>query len=311
MSKGNPEQPTAQAPRGHSSPNRVEVGGDGQQGPQSPGTPRPQSPGTPGLRDQPVGNGTQDRTPTGTANNAPASKPQSHEPTGPNGQSRESYGEQRATAPAAAGTARPGAADGSPQSPGTAPRPQPTAGGRPGGSPNPPSTQQRHEPAQQTQQKQGPTQGSSQTTQPTHVPSPPGQQRPQAPAGDQAASASAPAQPRTQAPPNPGTPPAQRAPGAVPVWDPPQLPAARQSVWSRLGFGRKGDQPEVDPTAQPAQQQPAAPMTQPPPTSPAGMTESTAQAGPVAPAGRRLVRRSSSARRLETSPVPQLARGPR
>ena len=192
MSKGNPEQPTAQAPRGHSSPNRVEVRGDGQQGPQSPGTPRPQSPGTPGLRDQPVGNGTQDRTPTGTANNALASKPQSHEPTGPNGQSRESYGEQRATAPAGTGAARPGAAGGSPQSPGTAPGPQPTADGRPSGSPNPPSTQQRHEPAQQTQQKQGPTQGSSQTTQPRHVPSPPGQQRPQAPAGDQAASASGP-----------------------------------------------------------------------------------------------------------------------
>ena len=103
-----------------------------------------------------------------------------------------------------------------------------------------------------------------QTTQPRHVPSPPGQQRPQALAGDQAANASAPAQPRTQAPPNPGTPPALQAPGAVPVWDPPQLPAARQSVWSRLGFGRKGDQPEADPTAQPAQQQPAAPMTQRP-----------------------------------------------
>ena len=273
MSKGNPEQPTAQAPRGYSSPNRVEARGDGQQGaPQSPGTPRPQSPGTPGLRDQPVGNGTQDRTPTATAT--------------PNGQSRESSGEQRATAPAGAGAARPGAAGGSPQSPGTAPRPQPTAGGRPGGSPNPPSTQQRHEPAQQTQQKQGPTQGSSQTTQPKQVPSPQGQARPQAPAGDQAASASAPPQPRTQAPPNPGTPPAQQAASAVQVWDPPQLPAARQSMWSRLGFGRKGDEPEVNPTAQPAQQQPATPMTQPPPpTSPRGTTGSTAQAGPVAPAG--------------------------
>ena len=116
MNKGNPEQPTAQAPRGHSSPNRVEVREDGQQGvPQSPGTPRPQSPGTPGQRDQSGGNGTQDRTPTATAT--------------PNGQSKESHGEQRATA--SAGAARPGAAGGSPQSPGTAPRPQPTAGGRP------------------------------------------------------------------------------------------------------------------------------------------------------------------------------------
>ena len=123
MSKGNPEQPTAQAPRGHSSPNRVEVRGDGQQGPQSPGTPRPQSPGTPGLRDQPVGNGTQDRTPTATANNALASKVQGQGPTGPNGQSRESSGEQRATAPAGTGAARPGAAGGSPLSPRDCPRP--------------------------------------------------------------------------------------------------------------------------------------------------------------------------------------------
>ena len=85
MSKGNPEQPTAQASRGHSSPNRVEVRGDGQQGPQSPGTPRPQSPGTPGLRDQPVGNGTQDRTPTGTANMRPlrSPEPRAHRPERP------------------------------------------------------------------------------------------------------------------------------------------------------------------------------------------------------------------------------------
>ena len=93
VSKGNAEQPTAQAPRGHSSPNRVEVSGDGQQGaPQSPGTPRPQSPATPGLRDQSLGNGTQDRTPTGTANNSPASKAQGQEPTSSNGQSKESLG---------------------------------------------------------------------------------------------------------------------------------------------------------------------------------------------------------------------------
>ena len=100
MSKGNAEQPTAQAPRGHSSPNRVEVSGDGQQGaPQSPGTPRPQSPGTPGPRDQSLGNGTRDRTPTGTANNSPAAKAEAQEPTRPNGQIKESHGEQRATAP--------------------------------------------------------------------------------------------------------------------------------------------------------------------------------------------------------------------
>jgi len=58
VSKGNAERPTAQAPPGHSSPNHVEVTGDGRQGvPQSPGTPRPQSPDTPGPRDQSRGEG--------------------------------------------------------------------------------------------------------------------------------------------------------------------------------------------------------------------------------------------------------------
>src|SRR4029453_14466425 len=91
VSKGNAEQPTAQAPRGQSSPNRVEVRRGGRQGgPQSPGTPRPERPITPGPRDQPSGNGTQDRMPTAAAENSPTSKAQGQEPTSPNGQSKES-----------------------------------------------------------------------------------------------------------------------------------------------------------------------------------------------------------------------------
>ena len=91
VSKGNAEQPTAQAPRGQSSPTRVEVSAEVPQGaPQSPGTPRPQSPSSPGPRDQSGNNGPQDRTPTGAANNVPAAKVQGHEPASPNGQSKES-----------------------------------------------------------------------------------------------------------------------------------------------------------------------------------------------------------------------------
>ena len=71
MSKGNAEQPTAQVPRGQSSPTSVEVSAEGRQGgPQSPGTPRPQSPVTPDLQDQSE-NGPQERTATGAASNAP------------------------------------------------------------------------------------------------------------------------------------------------------------------------------------------------------------------------------------------------
>jgi hypothetical protein len=270
VSKGNAEQHTAQAPQSHSSPNRVEVSADGQQGaPQSPGTPRPQSPSTPGTRDQPSGNGTQDRTPTGTAKSSPSSKPQVQEPTSPNGQS--------------------------PQSPGTANRPQPTAGGRSGGAASPPPTQQKHqpgppiqqkhEPASPTPQKQGPPQGSSQTTQPKQVPSLPAQPRPDPQPGGQAASASTPAQLRPPSQPTTGTPHQLQTPGPIPVWDPPPPPAPKQSVWGRLGFGRKAEPLEAHSTAPPVQQQPGTPITQPPRTSPSGATPSVAQTGPVAPTG--------------------------
>ena len=108
MSKGNAEQPTAQVPRGQSSPTRVEVSAEGRQGgPQDPDTPRPQSPVTPGLQDQ-SGNGPQDRTGTGAANNAPAAtnaatnnaaaKVQDNEPVSPNGQSKEPRPQPTATA---------------------------------------------------------------------------------------------------------------------------------------------------------------------------------------------------------------------
>ena len=135
------------------------------------------------------------------------------------------------------------------------------------------------------------------------------QTAPQPQAG-QAASASAPAQPRTPSPPNPETAHTPQAPGAVPVWDPPPPPAPKQSVLARLGFGRKAEPPEASPTTQPGQQQPAAPATQPAPTSPGGTTASSAQTGPVLRRDRRLVRRSSSARRLETRLVHQPVQGP-
>ena len=318
MSKGNAEQPTAQAPRGHSSPNRVEVSGDGEQGaPQSPGTPRP-APGTlrrarlllvreinlaatarrtgrqqalPTIRPPRRPRLKSPRARTARAKSPPESNERPPPPTPPR--------------TGAAGESR------SPQPPGTAARPQPTAGGRPGGSPNPPSTQQKHEPGppiQQkhepglpTQQRQGPPQGPSQTTQPKQVPSAgsattatagraqaaeqlssPGAAADRWPGGERFSPGAA---SDTPSPPNPETAHTPQAPGAVPVWDPPPPPAPKQSVLARLGFGRKTEPPEASPTTQPGQQQPAAPATQPAPTSPGGTTASSAPTGPVPPAG--------------------------
>jgi hypothetical protein len=236
VSKGNAEQPTAQVPRGQSSPTPVEVSAEGRQGsPQSPGTPRPQSPATPGPRDQSENNGSQDRTPTGPANSGPAAKVQGHEPASPNGQSKESG-------------------------------PQPTAGGSPVESPNPPSNQQKQAAAPQTpqtQQKQAAApqkQGPSQTPQQEQVPNQP-QPRPQV--GGQAASAATQAQPRTPSSPTPGTPDARPAAGGgVPVWDPPQPQAPKQSIFARIGLGKKTEQPEAIPAAPPAQQGAAPPAQQ-------------------------------------------------
>ena len=238
MSNGNAEQPTAQAPRGHSSPNRVEVSEEGRQG-------------------------------------APASNAQGQERS--NGQSKELREEQLATAPAGAAAARAGAAGGttSPQSPGTAARPQPTSGARPGGSPSTPPVHQKQQPAQQTPQKQAPQpstqqkQGPSPTTQAAAsavaasstttatADRGPGRERFRS---DAAASSIVAA---------PGAPGARPAPGAVPVWDPPPPPAPKQGLWTRLGFGRKAERPEGN-TAAPPAQQPRVPPTQPAPTTPGG-----------------------------------------
>jgi Transmembrane domain of unknown function (DUF3566) len=267
VSKGNADQPTAQVPRGQSSPTRVEVSAEGRQGsPQSPGTPRPQSTATPGPQDQSGNNGPQDRTPTGAANNAPASKVEGSEPASPNGQSKE-------------------------------PRPQPTASGPPVASPSPSSIEQKQAPAPQTSQtqqkqaaapqKQGPSQtpqpkqGPSQTPQPKQAPN---QQQPRPQASSQAASATTQAQPPTPSVRTPGTPNARPAAGGIPVWDPPQPLAPKQPLFSRLGFGKKTEQPEVNPVAPPAQQTPA-PVTPPAPTSPSGATASSTQPAPVAGAG--------------------------
>jgi hypothetical protein len=288
VSKGNTEQPTAQVPGGQSSPTRVEVSAEARQGsPQSPGTPRPQSPATPGAGDQSGNNGPQDRTPTGAGNNAAPAKVQGQEAASPNGQSKE-------------------------------PRPEPTAGGRPVTSPNPSSIEQKQAPGPQTQQKQvappktqqkqaappptqqkqaappptqqkqaapPPKQGPSQTPQPKQVPHQPlpNQPQPRPQAGGQAASATTQAQPRTPSPRTPGTPDVRPAASGIPVWDPPQPLAPRHSIFGRLGFGKKTEQPDANPAAPPAQQAPA-PVTPPAPTSPSGATASTTQPGPVPPA---------------------------
>src|SRR4029453_7678921 len=90
VSKGNAEQPTAQVPRGQSSPTRVEVSAEGRQGsPQSPGTPRPQSPAPPGGGEKPGKNTPKDGPQTGAENNSPAAKVQGQEAASPNGQGKE------------------------------------------------------------------------------------------------------------------------------------------------------------------------------------------------------------------------------
>ena len=299
MSKGNAEQPTAQAPRGHSSPNRVEVSGDGQQGaPQSPGTPRPQSPGTPGPRDQSADAATARRTGRQQAlpTVRPPRRPQVQEPTSPNGQEPQ------------------------PAIPRNCHRPQPTAGGRPGGAPSPPPTQQKHRagaadpaetragvtnPAEDRGRRRGRRRQLSRSRCPLRRLSHDRNRRPGRPGRERFT----PAQLRTPSPPTTRDSHINPGPGALPVWDPPPPPAPKQSVLGRLGFGRKAEPPEAYPTAPPGQQQPATPITQPAPTSPGGATPSSAQTGPVHRQDRRLVRRSSSARRLETRLVPQPVRG--
>ena len=236
MSNGNAEQPTAQAPRGHSSPNRVEVSEEGRQG-----APRLECSAARRAR-------------TAGAKN-----------------SRE---EQLAKAPAGAAD-RPGCRGGGPTCPsllGLPPaRSRPLVRAREGLRGTPP-IHQKQQPAQQTPQKQAPQpstqqkQGPSPTTKPQQVQSPPSQPRPQPQTGGQAASASAQKQPRPS-PPSPGAPDARPASGAVPVWDPPPPPAPKEGLWTRLGFGRKAERPEGNAAAPPAQQ-PRVPPTQPAPTTP-------------------------------------------
>ena len=82
-------------------------------------------------------------------------------------------------------------------------------------------------------------------------------------------------------------------------------------VGARLGFGRKADQPEPNPTAQPGQQQAArSPRSRRQPHL-VGRPRRVLRQVQCLRGDRRLVRRSSSARRLETSPAIQPARGPR
>ena len=265
MSNGNVEHPTAQTPRGHNSPNGVEVSEEGRQG-------------------------------------APASNTQGQERS--NGQSREAREEQlAATRAGLAARARAAGATSTAEPPGPAARPQPaSAAGSPSTPPirqrNEPAQQtpQRQAPPPPTQQRQGASPPTQPRPQPRQVQSPPAQ-RPQQPKQTQSPPAQPAPQPQTggQTPntsaqaelPNPPSPPspppsARPAQGAVPVWDPPPPPAPKQGFLTRLGFGRKAERTEGGQAAAPVQQ-PRVTPTQPPPTTPGGANTPTVTTGPVAP----------------------------
>ncbi len=278
MSNGNVEQPTAQTPRGHNSPNGVEVSEEGRQG-------------------------------------APASNTQGQERS--NGQSREAREEQlAATRAGLAARARAAGATSTAQPPGPAARPQPaSAAGSPSTPPirqrNEPAQQtpQIQAPPPPTQQRQGaspPTQPRPQPPpaqrpqQPKQVQSPPAQPAPQPQTGGQAPNTSAQAElPNPPSPPS-APPSARPAQGAVPVWDPPPPPAPKQGFLTRLGFGRKAERPEGGQAAAPVQQ-PRVTPTQPPPTTPGGANTPTATTGPVAPSAQQAGKPTQPRRRPELS----------
>jgi hypothetical protein len=245
VSKGNAEQPSAQhpsveAPKGPSSPNRVEMGPQARQGVQ-------EHPPTRGPEDQSNGNGSekptgaenrsaaapqqrtpQERTPAGGAGSGPTAKPPDDVHKISNGQNKQSREEQLAAAQkGAAATATQGAGARTSAPPVQAKSAQP------------PSTQQRPQPQA---------------------------------AGGQPAAAPPQNQPPATAPgtpPAPNTGPAENpAPHAVPVWDPPPPPQPKQSLLARLGIAKKAAPPEDESAAPPVLQTPAAiPATAPPPTA--------------------------------------------
>ena len=239
MSNGNAEQPTAQAPRGHSSPNRVEVSEEGRQG-------------------------------------APASNAQGQESS--NGQSKELREEQLAKAPAGAAAARaverrvgppPRSLLGLPPV-----RSRPLVRAREGLRALRRSTRnsnRRSRPRRNRRRSRRRNRSRVRHRRPSRSKcmSPPAQLQPQPQTGGQAASASAQTQPRHSIAAAPGAPDARSASGAVPVWDPPPPPAPKQGLWTRLGFGRNAERPEGA-TATPPAQQPRVPPTQPAPTTPGG-----------------------------------------
>jgi hypothetical protein len=256
MSKGNAEQPSAQhpsveAPKGPSSPNRVEMGPQARQGVQ-------EHPPTRGPEDQSNGNGSekrtgaenrsaaapqqrtpQERTPAGGAGSGPTAKPPDDVHKISNGQNKQSREEQLAAAQKGAGaTATQGAGARTSAPPVQAKSAQP------------PSTQQRPQPQA---------------------------------AGGQPAAAPPQNQPPATAPgtpPAPNTGPAENpAPHAVPVWDPPPPPQAKQSLLARLGIAKKAAPPKDESAAPPVPQTPAAiPPTAPPPPA----TDAPAAAAPAA-----------------------------
>ena len=216
MSNGNAEQPTAQAPRGHSSPNRVEVSEEGRQE----RCPERAVRRAHGQGTEPVRSNGKPRT------NATRRPPeQAHQPTTSRAGAWSALVRQASVRPAA---------------------PRRSAGRAPAAAQQ---TPQKQAPAQPTQQKQGqPHRRVSRSKCSRRRLSHDRNRRPAA----KPRALPPQTQPRTQSPPTPGTPGARPAPGAVPVWDPPPPPAPKQSLWARLGFGRKAERPEGNPAAPPA-----------------------------------------------------------
>jgi len=282
VSRGNAEQPSAQTPKDPGSPNRVETALQGrpdtgvQNRSQTAGPPeRPQQPN--GQRTPEVNNrnpqnsatGPPDRKPTAGPGTGPTGKPPEEEHKSSNG--RSSREEQLTTTRTSAAAVDRGS--GRPQAPGGAPRPQPPPSGGP--RPAAPTSSGSQQP------KQAPKQAPTPQGQPT-------QQQPQAKTASQNPNAGAQTQPRPttpSSPADPGAPTARpEASGAVPVWDPPAPQQRKESLFARLGFGKKTDRSESD-SAVPAVQQ--VPGSQPPipqpvmPPSPQAGTSQTA--GPQAP----------------------------
>jgi Transmembrane domain of unknown function (DUF3566) len=265
VSKGNAEQPSArqpsaEAPKGPSSPNHVETSPQARQGVQ-------EHPPTRAPEDQSNGNGSENRTvpeklagapqqrttqePTPAGKAGPTGKPPDDVHKNSNGQSKDDRNQPVAATPEGQAEAA-ARGNASQQSPWTAAHAQHSAG-RSAGSP------------------------ASGPSQPKPAEAPSSQQRPQSEAGGQA-SASAPAKQSATTSPAATEQPAQ---SAVPVWDPPPAPHPKQPFLARLGIGKK-PAPSEDESGAPAAapQGPAATAPAvPAPAQPTGAQSGGPQSG--------------------------------